>query len=73
MTSLSYAFRIGKPTVTKIIRQVCRVLWFTLKAIVLKQPGTQDWLEIAAQFEKNANFPNCIGAIDGKHVAIQVS
>lgn len=29
------------------------------------------WLEIARQFELQWNFPNCLGAIDGKHVVIQ--
>lgn len=27
-----------------------------------------EWLNIAAGFELKANFPNCLGAIDGKHV-----
>lgn len=38
---------------------------------VLKFPSNQeDWLKIAEGFESQANFPNCIGAIDGKHVRI---
>lgn len=28
--------------------------------------------KIATEFEEKWNFPNCIGAINGKHVIIQV-
>lgn len=32
---------------------------------------SKDYFEsIASEFEKNANFPHCIGAVDGKHVRI---
>ncbi|XP_046679392.1 protein ALP1-like [Homalodisca vitripennis] len=31
----------------------------------------EDWKEIAKQFYLRTNFPNCIGAIDGKHIRIQ--
>lgn len=27
--------------------------------------------EIAAEFDKKANFPHCIGAVDGKHIRIR--
>lgn len=30
----------------------------------------ETWTNIADAFEKYANFPNCLGAIDGKHIKI---
>jgi hypothetical protein len=33
--------------------------------------GTETWKKIAHDFVKRWNFPHCIGAIDGKHIAMQ--
>jgi len=34
-------------------------------------PMTEDmWKDTAAKFEQRANFPHCLGAIDGKHICI---
>ena len=32
---------------------------------------TAEWKHIAKEFHNKWNFPNCIGALDGKHVLIQ--
>lgn len=35
-------------------------------------PTTEDeWLKISQQFNEKWNFPNCLGALDGKHVHIK--
>jgi hypothetical protein len=28
------------------------------------------WTKIADEFEKHANFPHCIGAVDGKYIRL---
>jgi len=34
-------------------------------------PTTEHWIKAAKAFEELWNFPNCLGAIDGKHISIQ--
>ena len=36
----------------------------------LKLPTEEDWKEIEHKFSNKWNFPNCIGALDGKHIVI---
>ena len=31
----------------------------------------EEWNEVANGFKTNWNFPNCLGALDGKHIAIK--
>lgn len=33
-------------------------------------PTKESWEEIAKKFEIRANFPHCLGAVDGKHLRI---
>nr|CAI5866954.1 unnamed protein product [Callosobruchus analis] len=41
-----------------------------MKDKVMPEPSGADWIRIADEFENRANFPNCIGALDGKHVRL---
>ena len=70
--SLSFNFRIGRSTVCNIPHETCSAIWQVLCNEFVKAPSTEDeWRGISAQFGQIWNFPNCIGAIDGKHVVIQ--
>lgn len=73
MKSISYAFRVGHNTVSKIVSETCDVIWNALKETVFMKPTEDNWRRIADEFEEKLNFPNCIGAIDGKHVVLQVN
>lgn len=73
MVSLSYHFLIPKSTVSGIIRETCEALWTVLSEEVFPLPTAETYARIAAEFEEIWNFPNAIGAIDGKHVEVQVS
>lgn len=70
--SLSFSYRIGKTTVTFIIRETLMAIWTVLSGKYLRPPkNQQEWLVISKEFEEKWNFPHCIGAIDGKHIAMQ--
>ncbi|XP_011167920.1 protein ALP1-like [Solenopsis invicta] len=71
MASLHYLYRVGKSTVPKIIAETTEALWHTLQPQVLPPPTLQTWIKIAENFENKWHFPNCVGAIDGKHVTAQ--
>ena len=32
---------------------------------------TEEWRTVSAEFHRQWNFPHCLGAIDGKHCAVQ--
>jgi len=73
MVSMQYLFRVGKNTVSNIIADTCNAIWDSLKDIVFIKPSVENWKIIANEFEAKWNFKNCIGAIDGKHVVMQVN
>ncbi|XP_075715546.1 uncharacterized protein LOC142750430 [Rhinoderma darwinii] len=70
-SSLHLQFRVGKSTISGIVRCTCQVIWQYLQPIVMPSPSREIWLQVAAGFQSVANFPNCIGAVDGKHVRVQ--
>jgi len=69
--TIAFSFRLGHSTVQSIVLEVCSAIIFTLKDECIPIPGEEDWKRIAKEFWEIWNFPNCIGALDGKHVVIE--
>ncbi|XP_069595381.1 uncharacterized protein [Ranitomeya imitator] len=75
-TGLSYAglhleFLIGRSTISVIVRTTCSQIWLKLNEVVMPEPKMDDWLKIATGFQNTCDFPNCIGAVDGKHIRVR--
>ena len=68
--TLKARFRIGKSTVHNIIIETCSAIWDVMQPKYMPEPTVEDCLRIEQEFERRWNFPNCIGALDGKHIMI---
>ena len=71
--SVAANYRLGRTTVGKIFRETIPLIWSCLKNKYLPFPTRATWEKNAVEFEALWNFPNCIGAIDGKHIIIKVT
>ena len=70
--SLSFNYRLGRSTVYAIVRETCSVIWQVLCPEFVKPPSSEEeWKGVSEGFHRQWNFPNCLGAIDGKHIVMQ--
>ena len=70
--SMSFQFRISDRTISYIVKDVCDAIVKYLVPLYLKVPSSEEeWLTIADKFQSRWQYPNAIGAIDGKHVVIR--
>lgn len=70
LVKLSEEFRRGHSTVNDVVRETCDAIWDVLGPLYLKTPEVEDWERISQEFWEQWNFPNCFGALDGKHVDV---
>ena len=69
--SLMYNFRVASNTICNFIKPVCEAIIDEYMEELISCPLTpEDWLKVANGFETRWNLPHCVGAIDGKHVAV---
>uniref|UniRef100_A0A3P9I7T4 DDE Tnp4 domain-containing protein n=1 Tax=Oryzias latipes TaxID=8090 RepID=A0A3P9I7T4_ORYLA len=53
------------------MRETCDALWHCLRDEHLPLPTEEMWRSTARRLHERWNFPNCLGAMDGKHIFIQ--
>jgi len=71
-TVLEDIFIIPKPTLSKIIPEVCEAIWEEFNQEVIISPKTkEDWKEKADEFRELWQYPFALAAIDGKHIQVQ--
>ncbi|XP_022910414.2 uncharacterized protein [Onthophagus taurus] len=70
-TSLADNYRLGETTVREIVYSTCEAIWAFIQPIVMPTPNENLWLSSEAQFRERWNFPNAVGALDGKHILIE--
>lgn len=69
--TISFSYRLGHSTVYRIVIDTCLEIVNKLLNEVMPFPTENKWKEIANEFWRCWNFPNCLGSLDGKHVVIQ--
>lgn len=65
-------FRMSEAAINNFISLVCDEIWNVLRPVVFEEPCEEMWKREAADFEHLWHFKNCIGAIDGKLVTMEV-
>ena len=70
--TIAFSYRMHKSTVSKIISEICPAIWESLfEEYVAFPKSTDEWRNIAENFNSKWNYPHCLGAIDGKHVLME--
>lgn len=46
-------------------------IWEELKQVVMPEPTEEIWEAVVDEFWEKTQFPNCIGALDGKHIRVK--
>ncbi|XP_072400700.1 uncharacterized protein [Diabrotica undecimpunctata] len=69
-TDLHYSYRVGILTAKNIVEEVCATIWSEMREECIPTPTCDMWQSIASYFESIANFSNCLGAVDGKHIRL---
>ena len=67
---LHFSYRIGISTASKVVREVCLSIWSVMRPECIPQPTKEQWELTSLEFERRANFPHGLGAVDGKNIQV---
>ncbi|KAK7907089.1 hypothetical protein WMY93_015701 [Mugilogobius chulae] len=70
LISLAYGFRLGHSTVVQSVHMVYAAIEKRMMERYLPVPTEETWTAVANGFWNKWNFPNCLGALDGKLINI---
>ena len=69
---MQYSWLVAEIILSVVVREVCLAICEKYVDEVMTTPSTsEDWKKLADGFLKKWNFPNCVAAIDGKHISIR--
>ena len=70
--SLEFIYRVRRRSISRIVMEVANAVITEMQKTYLKTPSNEnEWIEISEKFFQRWNFPNLIGAIDGKHIVLE--
>ncbi|XP_017469961.1 PREDICTED: uncharacterized protein LOC108361742 [Rhagoletis zephyria] len=70
-TAIALHFQRGERTIGVIVEETTKAVWDVLKDKYMAMPKLEGWKIIADRFYELWQLPNCLGAIDGKHIRIK--
>lgn len=70
MRSLAFQFRVSHQYISTIIKETLNAIQSKFLLEAIPEPTKESLKENAKRFYDRWNYPNCVGAIDGKHVRI---
>ena len=69
--SIQYQYRLSPSSIPSMVPEVCDAVIEALAGEYMRFPGNEeDWRKLVKEYEEMRQIPHCIGAIDGKHIAL---
>ncbi|XP_069616711.1 uncharacterized protein [Ranitomeya imitator] len=70
LQDLQFSAAFSRPLLSVVIPETCEAIVQSLRHYMEFPKTADDWKRIASDFDQLWQFPNCGGALDGKHVRI---
>ncbi|XP_077149254.1 uncharacterized protein LOC143810032 [Ranitomeya variabilis] len=70
LQDLRFSAAVSRPLLSVLIPETCEAIVQSLRHYMEFPKTADDWKKISCDFEQLWQFPNCGGALDGKHVRI---